>query len=198
MEIFIAGTPDHSLTGTFWIWGAVRMEDGKKGMISMVKERKITSRGGLRPAACLTILLMVCFVLPVAAATEEIQVIRYADNNYSVVRSSVTRDLTELQAMDNVYSNDPVYMQGPTFDPDDPWGDAGQNMIDFYEHNGTKSGNTYAEVTLTGEKTSDISNYVNSDNVTVLVKQKNGQRGSVHSYIDTDDVKLVVTHHHNN
>jgi len=39
--------------------------------------------------------------------------------------------------MTNVYSNGQVYFQGPTFDPDDPWGDGGQNMILYYDHNGT-------------------------------------------------------------
>jgi len=44
---------------------------------------------------------------------------------------------------------------------------------------------------------SGIGNYVNSGNVTVLVKQVSAQSSSLsHSYIDTDYVKLTVTHHH--
>jgi len=49
------------------------------------------------------------------------------------------------------------------------------------------------EVTLTGEKTSSISSYINSGNATVLVKQNypHGLQGA--SYIETDYVRLVVT-----
>ncbi len=94
----------------------------------------------IKKTATGTIVLFLAGLLLVSAAsaaTEEVQVIRYADNNYSVIESSVTRDLAELQLMTNVYSNGPVYFQGPTFDPDDPWGDGGQNMILYYDHNGT-------------------------------------------------------------
>ncbi len=48
------------------------------------------------------------------------------------------------------------------------------------------------EVYLSGEKTSG-SNYINSGNVTVLVKQKFADDGEAHSHIETDYVKLVVT-----
>ena len=94
----------------------------------------------IKRTATVTLALLLAGLLLVSAAsaaTEEVQVIRYADNNYSVVESSATRNLTELQLMTNVYSNGPVYFQGPTFDPDDPWGDGGQNMILYYDHNGT-------------------------------------------------------------
>ena len=51
------------------------------------------------------------------------------------------------------------------------------------------------EVTLTGEKTSGISNYINSGNVTILVKQKSQDDTGeeVHSHIETDYVKLLIT-----
>jgi hypothetical protein len=53
------------------------------------------------------------------------------------------------------------------------------------------------EVTLTGEITSGISNYVSAtNNVTILVKQQTTDDGEAHSHIATDYVKLVVTHHH--
>jgi len=56
------------------------------------------------------------------------------------------------------------------------------------------SGNTYAEVTLTGEKTSSISSYINAGNATVLVKQQYSQSArDGASRIETDYVKLVVT-----
>jgi len=94
----------------------------------------------MKRTATVTLALLLAGLLLVSAAsaaTEEVQVIRYADNNYSVVEASATRNLTELQLMTNVYSNGQVYFQGPTFDPDDPWGDGGQNMILYYDHNGT-------------------------------------------------------------
>jgi hypothetical protein len=54
------------------------------------------------------------------------------------------------------------------------------------------------EQTLTGKITSGISNYVNSGNVTILVRQKSQQTSGSCSHIETDYVKLVVTHHHHN
>jgi hypothetical protein len=59
-------------------------------------------------------------------------------------------------------------------------------------------------VYLTGEKTSGISNYVSAtNNVTVLVNQTSAQitpeeEPTKYSHIETDYVKLVVTHHHHN
>ncbi|CAD6493690.1 MAG: hypothetical protein EMLJLAPB_00596 [Candidatus Argoarchaeum ethanivorans] len=50
-----------------------------------------------------------------------------------------------------------------------------------------------AEVTLTGENASSASNYINSDNVTVLAEQKSADDGEDHSHIATDYVKLEVT-----
>jgi len=80
------------------------------------------------------------------------------------------------------------------------WHDSGDqyNGTYLYIWNGTaykelanNSANT--EATLTREVTSGISDYINSGNVTILVKQKRTQRGQAHSHIETDYVKLVVT-----
>ncbi|CAD6492602.1 MAG: hypothetical protein EMLJLAPB_00325 [Candidatus Argoarchaeum ethanivorans] len=58
------------------------------------------------------------------------------------------------------------------------------------------SGNTDAEVTLTGEATTSISSYINAGIVTVLVKQKSAHTTPGNnirmSWIKTDYVKLVV------
>lgn len=90
-------------------------------------------------AVTLALLLVELMLVSAAsAATEEVQVIRYADNNYSVIQSTATRNWTEMQSsMTQADSNGPVYMQGPTFDYADPYGTAGQNMILYYWHNGT-------------------------------------------------------------
>ncbi|MEA3458100.1 MAG: hypothetical protein U9R21_05425, partial [Candidatus Thermoplasmatota archaeon] len=85
------------------------------------------------------------------------------------------------------------------------WHDtAGNNGTDLYIYNYTSgsygsaiaSNDNNAEVTLTGEKTSGISHYINSGNVTILMKQKSSQTGDedkYRSHIETDYVKLVVT-----
>ena len=49
------------------------------------------------------------------------------------------------------------------------------------------------EITLTGEKTSSISSYINANNVTILVNQTSAHSGLYVSYIWTDYIKLVVT-----
>ena len=57
------------------------------------------------------------------------------------------------------------------------------------------SADTNQEVTLTGEKTSSISSYINSGNVTILVNQTSAQitdRDTDYSYIWTDYVKLEL------
>lgn len=99
----------------------------------------------------LAILLCVaisCSTLPVqAAATTEVEVIKYAASNYSTVANSTTLNYADMQAnFTNVYSNGSVYMQGPTFDANDPWGTAGQNMGNYGEHNGTYISNLTDEV----------------------------------------------------
>ncbi|MCK5108914.1 MAG: PQQ-binding-like beta-propeller repeat protein, partial [Methanosarcinales archaeon] len=82
------------------------------------------------------------------------------------------------------------------------WHDtAGNNGTDLYIWNGTayeelaSDLTTGDEVTLTGGVTSNISNYINSGNVTILVRQKSPQTSEPdrYSYIETDYVKLVVT-----
>ena len=52
---------------------------------------------------------------------------------------------------------------------------------------------TSDEVTLAGEKTSGISSYINSGNITVLAQQKSAQSGYNLSYIETDYVKVIIT-----
>jgi hypothetical protein len=91
-------------------------------------------------------IVLLVLVTPVVAATTSVTVTKYADNNYSQSVDSETFDLAELQALSSVYSNGPVYMQGPTFDSNDPWGDGGQNMIDYYGHNGSRVSNITDEV----------------------------------------------------
>jgi len=61
-----------------------------------------------------------------------------------------------------------------------------------------QSSTSSSEVTLSGEKTSSISDYINDGNVTVLVKQKSASNGDDASTLATDYVKFVVTHHHAN
>ncbi len=87
-----------------------------------------------------TLLLIVggMLVAPVSAATTWINTSKYADNNYSSVVNWANLTYQEMNAtLPKAYSNGPVYMQGPTFDPADPYGTEGQNMINFYGHNGT-------------------------------------------------------------
>ncbi|GEM_PF-1342425 len=72
-----------------------------------------------------------------------------------------------------------------------------ENGATLYIWNGTgyeqlDTTNLGTEVNLTGEKTSSISSYINSGNVTILVKQ-NTKDPDLTSHIETDYVKLVVT-----
>jgi len=69
------------------------------------------------------------------------------------------------------------------------------NGTGYEELDGEVSGD---QITLTGEKTSNISNYVNSGTVTVLVVQKDESDGADESKLATNYAKLVVTHHHRN
>lgn len=56
-----------------------------------------------------------------------------------------------------------------------------------------------SEVTLSGTRSSNIENYVNSGNITILALQKTAGSGTfAKSWIKTDYAKLVVTHHHSN
>jgi len=79
----------------------------------------------------------------------------------------------------------------------------GTDGADLYSWNGSsyellQGSTSSSEVTLTGEKTSSISNYVVNGNVTVLAKQKSASDEIDASSLATDYVKLVVTHHHTN
>jgi hypothetical protein len=69
------------------------------------------------------------------------------------------------------------------------------NGTGYEELDGEVSGD---QITLTGEKTSNVSNYVNSGTVMVLVVQKDASDGVDESQLATNYVKLVVTHHHRN
>jgi len=106
--------------------------------------RKMSS--SYRTVLIAALILSVVLVLPVTAVTTSITATKYADNNYSQSVDSETFDLSQLRALSSVYSNGPVYMQGPTFDSNDPWGDGGQNMIDYYGHNGSRVSNITDEV----------------------------------------------------
>jgi hypothetical protein len=106
--------------------------------------RKMSS--SYRTILIAALILSVALVLPVAAVTTSITVTKYADNNYSQSVDAETFNLSQLRTLSSVYSNGPVYMQGPTFDSNDPWGDGGQNMINFYGHNGSRVSNITDEV----------------------------------------------------
>lgn len=55
------------------------------------------------------------------------------------------------------------------------------------------SGDTPNKVTLTGEITSNASNYISSGNVVVQARQNSEQSGTDRSYIKTDYVKVIIT-----
>ena len=65
------------------------------------------------------------------------------------------------------------------------WNSTGYEQLD--------STTDWQEVTLTGEVTSNIDNYINAGNVTVLVEQNSVHQSGCASNIETDYVKLVVT-----
>jgi hypothetical protein len=69
------------------------------------------------------------------------------------------------------------------------------NGSGYEELDSTPSGE---EESLTGEISADISNYVNSGNVTILVVQDTAGDEMNSSHIETDYVNLVVMHHHSN
>ncbi|MDI6876041.1 MAG: PKD domain-containing protein [Methanomicrobiales archaeon] len=98
-------------------------------MISIVKER-IAGKLGLRPAACLAIILMAFMVLPAAAVTGEIQVIRYADDSgvdaspvdgigdtsHDIPGSATDKDHHPLMAGFEEYLGGPSAPDAPTAD----------------------------------------------------------------------------------
>jgi hypothetical protein len=104
----------------------------------MVNELQKISGGSPVRAASLSLLMFMVIVLPAAAATQYVEVTKYRANNYSAVESSQNLSWTDMQStLTNVYSNGPVYFQGPTFNASDPYGIAGENMINYAGHNGT-------------------------------------------------------------
>ncbi|MFA5212569.1 MAG: hypothetical protein WC406_04490, partial [Methanoregula sp.] len=81
--------------------------------------------------------------------------------------------------------------------------ESGSNGADLYIWNGSSyellQGDTSSgEITLSGEKTSAISSYISGGNVVVLVKQKSATNTEYDSLIETNYVKIKVTHHHSN
>lgn len=55
------------------------------------------------------------------------------------------------------------------------------------------SNSVSTDATLTGEKTSSISSYINTGNVTVLVEQNSAHSDPDTSYIATDYIRVVIT-----
>jgi len=90
------------------------------------------------PGLICLVVAMVLLAVPAMAATTQVNVTKYCDNNYSAVEQSATVNYTYM--MNNypqIYSNGPVYMQGGSFNTNDVWGTAGQGMRPYGEHNGT-------------------------------------------------------------
>lgn len=81
---------------------------------------------------------------------------------------------------------------------------AGNDGLTLYIWNGTayeelSSTSLDTEVTLSGDCSSSITNYVNSGNVTIIAIQKSqGTDPFEQSILETDYVNLTVTHHHSN
>jgi hypothetical protein len=96
------------------------------------------SKARMMPAACCLVIALMLLAAPAMAATTEITVTKYCDNNYSAAADSETLDLAALQALSSVYSNGPVYMQGGTFDYNlSTWAYTEDSMTYFGGHNGT-------------------------------------------------------------
>lgn len=96
------------------------------------------SKARMMPAACCLVIALMLLAAPAMAATTEITVTKYCDNNYSAAADSETLDLAALQALSSVYSNGPVYMQGGTFDnATDVWTYTDDSMACFGEQSGT-------------------------------------------------------------
>jgi len=60
------------------------------------------------------------------------------------------------------------------------------------------STNSASEATLTGVLASDIEDYISSANVTVIAVQNSQGTEDEQSHLETDYVKMTVTHHHSN
>ncbi len=99
------------------------------------------------PAACCLVIALVFLAAPAMAATTQVNVTKYCDNNYSVAAKTANLTVADLMAdYTQVYSNGPLHMQKGTFDLNDTWGDANQGMVYYGEHNGTYVSNITGEV----------------------------------------------------
>ena len=124
--------------GLIWrvgLWGWA-CEERLVGGIDMRQHSVLKAR--VIPAACCLVIALLFVAAPAMAATTEVTVTKYRDNNYATVDQTATLSMTDLIGdFTPVYSNGPVYMQKGTFDPNDVWGDANQGMTYYGEHNGT-------------------------------------------------------------
>ncbi|WP_292393470.1 hypothetical protein [Methanoculleus sp. UBA303] len=99
------------------------------------------------PAACCLVIALMLLAAPAMAATTQVNVTKYCDNNYSTAVKTANLTVANLMAnYTQVYSNGPLYMQKGTFDLNDTWGDANQGMVYYGEHNGTYVSNITGEV----------------------------------------------------
>ncbi len=90
------------------------------------------------PAACCLVIALVFLAAPAMAATTQVNVTKYCDNNYSAVEEAKTLTLAQLQGLSAVYSNGPVCMQGGIFNnTTDVWMYTSGSMACFGEQNGT-------------------------------------------------------------
>ena len=108
--------------------------------------RDVFSKVRAIPAACCLVIALMLLAVPAMAATTQVNVTKYCDNNYSAVVDSTILNIAQLQALSSNYSNGPVYMQRGTFDLNDTWGDANQGLVYYGEHNGTYVSNITGEV----------------------------------------------------
>ncbi len=92
------------------------------------------------PAACCLVIALVFLAAPATAATTQVNVTKYCDNNYSIAEEAKILTVANLMAnYTQVYSNGPLYMQGGTFDYNltDKWAYTEKSMAYYGEHNGT-------------------------------------------------------------
>lgn len=124
--------------GLIWrvgLWGWA-CEERLVGGIDMRQHSVLKAR--VIPAACCLVIALLFVAAPAMAATTEVTVTKYRDNNYSSVENETTLDLAELQALSSVASGGPLYMQGGTFDYNlSVWAYTPGSMSDFGEQNGT-------------------------------------------------------------
>ena len=101
------------------------------------------------PAACCLVIALVFLAAPAMAATTQVNVTKYCDNNYSIAEEAKILTVDDLMAnYTQVYSNGPLYMQGGTFDYSltDKWAYTEDSMAYYGEHNGTYVRNITNEV----------------------------------------------------